>query len=260
MTVRGQPGRGVPRGELGLRVASTLAVLLAPLLVLQGRNVRRRVPVLPEAPAPLHGEVAGTGAPLHLLLLGESTAAGVGAPSHDQGLAGSAARALALATGRPVRWRVLARTGATAAVVRTALLGPADEVRAEVAVIALGVNDTLALRSPSAWVRDLAHLVGALRERCGPVPVVLAAAPPMGVFPALPQPLRGVLGLRARLLDRAAERFARGTPAVERVPMPPMDEVDTFFCEDRFHPSTHGYRAWGDALGVAAARAVDLSD
>lgn len=251
-----RPDRAARWGEVGLHVASTLTLLLAPLLVLQGRGVRRRIPVLPEAPDPHRGEVAGEGEPLDLLLLGESTAAGVGAPSHDRALVGETARTLASETGRRVRWRVLARTGATAEQVRTVLLGPAGKVRAEVAVIALGVNDTLSLRAPRAWARDLADLVGAVRERCGPIPVVLAAAPPLGVFPALPQPLRGVLGLRARLLDRAAERFARATPAVERVPMPAVDEVDAFFCEDRFHPSPHGYRVWGRVLGSAAARAV----
>jgi hypothetical protein len=41
----------------------------------------------------------------------------------------------------------------------------------------------------AAWVRDLAALVGGLRARCGEVPVVLAAVPPLGSFPALRHPL-----------------------------------------------------------------------
>lgn len=241
-----------------LRAASTLSVgLLAPVLVFQGRRVRATTPRLPEAPDPRTGEIAGAGAAVELLVLGESPAAGVGAADHQEALAGQAARTLAAETGRAVRWRVLARNGATAATARDELLAPATGVVADVAVVALGVNDTLRLRSPRRWTSDLRVLIGLLRERCGPVPIILAAVPPMGVFPGLPQPLRGVLGLRAAVLDRAAARLAREMDAVAHVSVPlPPGAVDDFFCADRFHPSPYGYARWGAALGHAAAAAL----
>jgi lysophospholipase L1-like esterase len=241
-----------------LRLASTLSIaLLAPVLVAQGRRVRRTTPRLPEAPGPRTGEAAGRGAPVRLLVLGESTAAGVGAADHQEGLAGQVARGLAAASGRPVHWRVLGRNGATAATTRQALLAPAPDVAADVAVVALGVNDTLRLHAPARWTADLRALIDDVRARCGPIPVVLAAVPPMGRFPALPQPLRGVLGLRATVLDRAAARLAAESDAVHHVPVPlPPDEVARFFCADRFHPSPRGYAQWGAALGRAAAAAL----
>ncbi|HEX6368098.1 MAG TPA: SGNH/GDSL hydrolase family protein [Longimicrobium sp.] len=241
-----------------LRAASMLSVgVLAPVLVAQGRRVRRTTPRLPEAPGPRAGEVAGAGTAVDLLVLGESPAAGVGAADHQEALAGQVARMLAAETGRPVRWRVLARNGVTAAAARDELLAPASGVVADVVVVALGVNDTLRLHSPGRWTSDLRALIGLLRERCGPVPVVLASVPPMGVFPALPQPLRGVLGLRAAVLDRAAARMAGEMDAVRHVPVPmPPGAVDDFFCADRFHPSPYGYALWGTALGRAAAAAL----
>ncbi|HST62275.1 MAG TPA: SGNH/GDSL hydrolase family protein [Longimicrobium sp.] len=244
--------------DLALRIASTSAVaLLAPLLMRQGRRVRRTTPRLPEAAGPRTGEVPGRGAPVRLLVLGESTAAGVGAADHGEGLAGQVAGVLAGETGRPVHWRVLGRNGATAASTREELLGPADEVAADVVVVALGVNDTLRLRAPGRWTRDLRLLVGEVRARCGTVPVILAGVPPMGVFPGLPQPLRGVLGLRATVLDRAAARLAAETEAVRHVTVPlPAGAVGDFFCGDRFHPSPHGYAQWGAVLGRAAATEV----
>lgn len=244
--------------DFGLRLASTLGTaLLAPLLVRQGRRVRRTTPRLPEAPGPRTGEIPGLGAPVRLLVLGESTAAGVGAADHREGLAGQVAGALAAETGRPVHWRVLGRNGATAASTREALLAPADGVAADVAVVVLGVNDTLRLHSPARWTADLRQLIGMVRERCGAVPVVLAGVPPMGLFPGLPQPLRGVMGLRAAVLDRAAARMAGTMEAVRHVAVPlPPDAVDGFFCADRFHPSPAGYASWGAALGHAAAAAL----
>ncbi|HEX6911468.1 MAG TPA: SGNH/GDSL hydrolase family protein, partial [Longimicrobium sp.] len=195
-----------------------------------------------------------------LLVLGESTAAGVGAADHGQGLAGQAAAALAAGTGRPVHWRVIGRNGATARFARRELLAPAADVAADVAIIALGVNDTLRLHAPARWTADLRALVHLLRERCGALPVVLAGVPPMHRFPALPQPLRGVMGMRAAVLDRAAERLAGQLNAVRHVhvPLPPA-EVDGFFCPDRFHPSPRGYAAWGAALGSAAAAMLESS-
>lgn len=241
-----------------LRAASTLSVgLLAPVLVHQGRRVRATTPRLPEAPGPREGEIAGARAIVRLLVLGESPAAGVGAADHQEALAGQVARTLAAEAGRAVRWRVLARNGATAAAAREELLAPAAGVAADVAVVALGVNDTLKLRAPGRWASDLRALIGLLRERCGPVPVVLAAVPPMGVFPGLPQPLRGVLGLRAAVLDRAAARLAAEMDGVRHVSVPlPPGAVDDFFCADRFHPSPYGYSLWGAALGRAAAASL----
>jgi lysophospholipase L1-like esterase len=199
----------------------------------------------------------GGAPPLRLLMIGESTAAGVGAESHADGLPGLTARAVAGHTGRSVAWRVLGRNGATARAALTDLLAPAEDVRADVAVIVLGVNDTLRFHSPARWRRDLAALVAAVRERCGPIPVVLAGVPPVGRFPALPQPLRGVLGLRAALLDHTARRLAAELPAARHVGTPVLDaSVDAYFCADRFHPSPRGYATWAAALGESAAALV----
>jgi len=66
--------------------------LLAPLLVWQGKQTRRTTPRLPEAGGEPHGQY-GDGEPaLRLLVIGESTAAGVGVAHHQDGLASQLAR------------------------------------------------------------------------------------------------------------------------------------------------------------------------
>ena len=70
------------------------ALALSPLLLAQGVYVRRVTPRLPEAPGSRSG-VAGGGPSLKLLILGDSAAAGVGAASQDEALAGQLAVALA---------------------------------------------------------------------------------------------------------------------------------------------------------------------
>lgn len=237
-----------------LRAMAALGWLLLPALVLQGLWLRCSVPRLGEAAGPPEGEVAGAvpekTPPLRLLLLGESTVAGVGASNHQQGLAGGIAASLAGRTGLAVRWRALGRNGLTARALRTELLASASNLRADVAVIALGVNDSVRLNRPGRWTQELDRLIRDLRNRCGCIPVFLAALPPMGDFPALPQPTRWVLGTRAQLLDRASRALAERSDNVFHVPLPTQLEghISEYFAGDGFHPSPAGYRVWGESL------------
>jgi lysophospholipase L1-like esterase len=251
----------VPRCNLGvrdiaLRVLSTSSlVLLGPVLFLQGRRVRRVTPRLPPAAGPQEGTI-GTGPdPLRLAVVGESTAMGVGVPEHAVGLAGQTARALGRAVGRPVRWRVLGRSGATARALLKEFIEPAPPLEADVVVVILGVNDTLGFSSPRRWTGALDALLASLRRRSAQAPVVVAAVPPMQHFPAFPSPLRHVLGLRAHVLDRAAIRWAGERPRVAHVPYPHSErkEIPDIFCSDGFHPSAMGYERWSAALAAAAA-------
>jgi lysophospholipase L1-like esterase len=225
---------------------------LLPLLYLQGRRLRARTPRLPEASGPCTGRGEGAAPPIRLLVLGESTAAGVGAPSHREALAGSVAVALRARTGRAVEWRALGRSGATARVVREELLPMLPPEPWDAVVIALGVNDTLRLRGPRRWRRDLERLLRALP---GAPVVVLASVPPMHRFPALPMPLRAVVGARARRLDREAARFPRRFPHVSHSELQVDEGPDwrDFFCADGFHPSVAGYTRWGEALAATVA-------
>jgi lysophospholipase L1-like esterase len=234
--------------------AATL-VLLAPVLLVQARRVRRVTPRLPPAGPPHEGVTSAESRPLRLLVVGESTAVGVGVSTHEIGLAGQTAQALAGATGRPVSWRVLGRSGASARKLVTEFIDPAAPLDADVVIVALGVNDTISLSTVGHWLRALGALLHGVRRSSPDAVLVLSGVPPMQHFPAFPAPLRHVLGLRARVLDRAAIRWADRHPRIRHVPHPPASatEVSAMFCADRFHPSALGYAHWGAALAAAAA-------
>lgn len=223
------------------------AAALLPVLAVQGMSLRRAIPRLPGAGGPAEGLVDGDGPPLRLAVLGESTAAGVGARTHALGLPGSLARRVADRAGRAVRWQVSGRIGADARLTRAELARALDP--ADVVVVLLGVNDTIGFRPAGSWTRDLLRLVVDLRARHGRV--VLGGVPPMAAFPALPQPTRAVLGLKAAELDAAAARVARRAPGVAHVPTPRDMLGGELFCADRFHPSEEGYRRWADLLAGA---------
>jgi lysophospholipase L1-like esterase len=242
--------------DIVLRILSGASlVVLAPILFVQGRYVRRVTPRLPPVDGP-HDGVTSTGAnPLRLLIVGESPAVGVGVTSHDEGLAGSVARTLAASTRRPIAWRVVGRSGASVRQVATELVAPAAPIGADIVVVAFGVNDTISLSPVGGWVAGLESLLQIVRRGSPDAAIVVSGVPPMQHFPAFPAPLRHVLGLRAHVLDRAAIRWTRRHTRIAHVPHPRTVEgnVSAMFCADRFHPSTLGYAHWGRALAAAAS-------
>jgi lysophospholipase L1-like esterase len=209
--------------------------------------MRRIIPRLPDASGPIEGRIAGASPPFDFIMLGESTVAGIGAPTHEFALTGQTARALARRTGRAIRWLALGRSGADARVARAELVPRLRGRRADVVAVALGVNDTIELNSVKRWRHDVRDLISAIRDQLGGVKIVLAGAPPLGSFPAFPDLLKTFLGTRARLLDQALSELAFSLPNLVHEPM--MEGLsEHHFCEDRFHPSVAGYALWGEHL------------
>lgn len=242
--------------NVGLQIAAAATAPLLPFVWKQGQRVREDMPDVPEASGPCTGDIKGTGLPVRLLVFGESTVAGVGASNHAQGLAGQVARACARLTDRPIRWRAHGQRGVTAQAAHDDLLPMLPKAPFHVVVVALGVNDVIRLHGPARWQRDLGRLVADLRARTDHPPVVLAGVPPIGRFPALPEPLRTVLAWRGQLLDQAARNFAASTQAVTHVTAPIPEQQREAFAADGFHPGPAGYALWGEQLGRAVAKAL----
>jgi lysophospholipase L1-like esterase len=225
-------------------------VLLGPLLIWQGRRVRRQALVLPEAAGPRQG-CAGHGPQrLSLLLLGDSAAAGVGAPDQAQALAEPLAQALAALLGGSVRWQLLARTGHTAADALQALALAVDQGRltpADLLLTCLGVNDVVDQTPPRRWLDSLDRIHQLARSGLGVRRSWHAGLPPMGRFPLLPQPLRWVLGRDAQGLDAALQRHLAGLSDRAWAPLPEAPagpSLAGWMAEDGFHPGPLGYRHW----------------
>jgi lysophospholipase L1-like esterase len=234
------------------RAVQPLAYVLAPVLLVQGLALRRQIPRLPEAANPV-GAVDGTAPAIRLAVLGDSTAAGVGATSHQDALAGQLAAAVANQTGRAVSWRAIARSGATSETARELVPGLLDgDWRPDVVVLAIGVNDLKNLRRLRDWDHDVPALLAAIEGTAGPVPVVVCGMAPVSRFPSLPQPMRAVMAVRARAMDRVLRQAGHG----RHVAMDPTIIGRGFFAADGFHPSSAGYRAWAGVLAGPVAQAV----
>lgn len=209
-------------------------------------------PRLPEALPPFTGCISGDNSPIRLVVLGESTVAGVGVDYHEQAITGQVAQALAQRTGCMVQWRALGCNGFTAQKVEQNLVPQLSSNDADIVVIALGVNNTNRLHSSQRWSAELDSLIQAVRQRLPNVPIAISAVPPMHNFPVLPQPLRRFLGERAQALDNATGVLIAPMTDIIHVSFPPnMTVTPEYFCEDRFHPSAKGYSVWGEHLAEA---------
>jgi lysophospholipase L1-like esterase len=243
---RAESGSAPGRGKLDYRL---VAGMLAPLLLLQGIGVRRRTPRLPEPPGPRAGEL-GAGPPLRILIAGDSAAAGVGAASQAEGLAGRVTTALA--GDFEVRWQLSAQTG-----LRTRQLGvrlaasPAS--RFDVALLSAGVNDVTGGTRSVAFLAAQRELLALLRSRFGVGYILLTGLPPMHAFPALPQPLRWVLGERARHFTALLEILAAGETGCELL-VPPLPIDLAYMAADGFHPGPLAYEVWGREAAARIGR------
>ena len=222
---------------------------LGPILLLQARWLRRTALRLPEATGPrsgIEGECDSLTAPLRILVVGDSSAAGVGVSSQAEALAQPVAKLLAMRTGRPVIWQLVAKSGINT---REALdllthseLSPADYL-----ITALGTNDVTSQRSPIQFLRDYVLLADTLRKRTGAVGLVVTGLPPLRILPAAPHPLRWYLGRCAIRLDQALRDWIERDPLARYVSLEwaayPKD-----MAEDGFHPGPSQYRRWADLV------------
>jgi len=235
-----------------------LRTLLAPVLLVQGKRMFRSMPKL----RPPTGEPTGTrgdGPPLRLLVTGDSSAAGFGAETQDDALLG---RIVArLVETNTVTWDLAARFGSTTPKTLSYLCKREPEPF-DVAVVALGLNDVIAGTPRRDWMAAYRDLAAVLRDWYDVAHIVASGLPPVSEFPAIPQPLRWVLGRQAREYDEALEAWADGEEDVSYVGLRvsieeaigrdvPIEEV---MSDDGFHPGPKVYDEWA-RRAVEAIRA-----
>lgn len=220
----------------------------APLYLAQAAMTIARTERLPEAAGPRAG-VTGQGAALRLLVLGDSSAAGVGVAHQADALVGQILRHL---TGhRRVEWELRARSGATSARAMALLRGAGA---CDVAVLALGVNDVLRETRMGRFATAQEALLRALRDQHGARVILVSAVPPLGLFPAFPEPWRSHLGQRAERLDSLLRRVC-ATHGAQHVPFD-MVPRPGLLARDGFHPGAPLYAEWGRRMAGLALQAL----
>ena len=214
-----------------------------PFLIPQALYVRKHAPRFDPAAGPNEGSV-GEGPPTTLLAIGDSIIAGVGASQLSKALVGQTATALAATTGCELRWQAIGTSGFDSRKVLDQLLPRIPDCSFDYIIVSVGVNDVTGLTSVRTWRRNLSQLLGTLRAYSPNAVITVAGLPPMHEFPLLPQPLRAVIGLRARTLDDVARRVVDSLDSCIHVAVD-FDPDPELFAADGYHPSEAGYAEFG---------------
>jgi lysophospholipase L1-like esterase len=225
-------------------------LLLGPLLWAQGRYARRRTPRLAPPAEPLQGVTTESMQSFRLLVLGESPAAGIGVATREESLPAQLAIEISRRTGLSVAWRSVAVNGANIHDVIHQQLPQLRHQPADLVVVVIGVNDTTGLTRRRHWRQRILALVTAIRAFTD-APILFASLPRMDSFTALPQPLRTVMGLRARLLDHDLRATIKGQARVACAPALPLLTA-TQLAADGYHPSAAACVIWAAQLAETA--------
>lgn len=206
---------------------------------------------------------SGRGFPFQLLVLGDSTAAGMGADLPQQTVGAIIANGVSGISGRPVRLTNVAVIGAESSGLVPQLADALAAVeRPDVAVILIGANDVTHRIDKSIAVGHLEQTVRTLRGTgCE---VIVATCPDLGTIEPVAQPLR----LLARRWSRdlaAAQTVAvieAGGRTVSLGDLLAPAQFATFshemFSHDGFHPSPAGYARVASALLPSVCDALGL--
>lgn len=225
------------------------------LLATQGLWASRRTPRLPPARGATSG-TTGEGEPLSLLALGDSIIEGVGVGDTRDALPARLAAALAREGAFEVRWHAVGRNGARSPWVLDQIEQPEHPEQPEkprppghpdLVVLSNGINDVTTTRTESAVFHRLLAVVEAAKQRFPDALIAQLGLPPLGLFPALPQPLRGSLGRRADRIDRALGERLRDEARVLHLPFDQAPDPGQF-ASDGYHPDERGVVAWAEAL------------
>ncbi len=237
-----------------LRISWLCALPLLIIIFPQALYIKKNTIRLPEATGAKNGRVKGTEPNLKILHVGESTVAGVGVKNLKAGLTSHIVQELNNNTKREIQWQAYGVNGIRLAELLDDLKkSPLD--RSDITLVTMGVNDTSKLTTLRKWNRTINQTI-ALLQPITRGPIIFTQVPPMMQFPALPAPLKYLLGLRSTLLDLSLQKACHNHPNVYHVGSKPKVEAQ-FMAQDGYHPSELGYCEWAKSIAPKILMSYD---
>ncbi|NNC94237.1 MAG: SGNH/GDSL hydrolase family protein [Chitinophagales bacterium] len=234
---------------------------LLPLLYLQGKKLRRSIPKLPYAEGDsgvFLAEDQSSDQPLKILAIGESTIAGIGVETHEEGFAGTLGKELSILFQRDVHWKVYARGGYAVQQITQQIIPKITESNADILIIGIGGNDAFKLSSPEKWRQDVTHLIDSLRTKFPNTTIMFCNMPPIKEFPAFTSLMKFVIGNRVEILGEELDILVKNYKNVyyqnEKIVldewMQKLNKKASDFFSDGVHPSKLTYQEWAKEMAV----------
>ncbi len=234
------------QGNFPARLEGFLSWLLLPVYVWQGLKIRRKsIRLTPPEGSPVVA-LEGKGKPLAILVLGDSSAAGVGVEVFEESVAGRLPHLLSKLTKRPIYCRTAGKNSATAGQIRDFVVPNLSRENYDYIILNIGVNDAKNFHTGRRFCSEFGTLIYALRARFPEAGIIWSGILDLSKIPLLPFPLNKILGMRANIIRRNGLTLCRERGAM--APKSRWEPQPEFFSHDGFHASSEGYRAWAEEL------------
>lgn len=261
----------------------TKDLLLAPIYLYQGSKLKRNTIRLPEAKGercgilslqtPQTQFISSPNAPdskqlgrtLNLMIVGDSSAAGVGVDRQDEALVGQLLKALPLqATVQQkfaqINWQLYATTGHTSFdALRRLYVLPKPAAPVDIMTIVIGVNDTTGNIGEQRWQSQLNEIIAIAKRKFAAKQIIFSCLPPMAHMPAIPSPLNEFIGAKADKLDKKLQQVCAKQDNVTYLAVDFKSagfSADKMFAIDGFHPNAAAYEYWASELASLIAQVV----
>ncbi|MBW3096323.1 SGNH/GDSL hydrolase family protein [Pseudohoeflea coraliihabitans] len=226
--------------------AGLLSWLLLPVAAVYALGIRRTAPRLPPPRGPQRGRIGATEPVWRLLVMGDSSSAGVGAERVEDTLAPQLAHLIHATTGDAVSWRGAGANSAKAADIRDHVLPNIEERDFTHIVLTVGTNDMKNYLTARQFKKGFGGLLYTIHARWPDARVIWSPVLDMMDVPLLPGPLARILNMRVKVINTMGERLCRERQAIAAPPLPvPSGEG---FASDGFHANAAGYRHWAEHL------------
>ena len=248
---------------------------LVPVYIYHGLKLKKTALRLPEAQGERSGHIPlidnnietkeKKKAILNLMLVGDSSAAGVGVSSQHQALAGQLIEQLQLLPKIQqdffeLNWSLHATSGHTSFdALRRLYVIAKPQTPVDVMIVMLGVNDTTTNVSPAKWQAHLREIINLSKRKFGAKHILFPCLPPMQNMPAIPRPLNQLMGQKTQVMNN---KLLEVCEQYDNVLALPIDFTDSglsatqLFAEDGFHPSGVAYSFWAAHLAKTISELV----
>lgn len=224
-----------------------LLILFLPVIFFQLYLLKKNMTVLKKPAGLREGTIPGREPAIELLVIGDSTVAGLGVSDYGDSLPVQIAIALELYSKRKINWRSYGKPG-----IRTGQmidLLPGYLPKTNLVIFVSGVNDAISFNFFWQYRQRMKELIDSASARFHAADIVVCGIPPLEKFPAFYFPLSFVMGLWSRSLDAVTNSAAKKKKSAWFIKSPVPKA--RHFAIDGFHPGRRGYAQWGEYLGRA---------
>lgn len=228
------------------RLEALIPWLALPVYIWQGLGVRRRSVRLEPPKGPAVTELKGKGKLLRVLVLGDSSAAGVGVSDFRECFSGRLPFLLSEKSGRPITVRVSGNNSATSGQIRDFVVPNLEPAPYDYISLNIGTNDAKNFHSGRRFCKEFGSLLYALHARFPDTTIIWSGVIDLEKVPALPHPLNRILGIRSRVITKNGRILCAERNAL--APISKWEVIPENFSQDGFHAGSVGYQKWAEEL------------